>query len=1106
MSDRIHLNRAALGVCILLLSFCSISTASLTQTGNSALVVGVTIERELAGGQTHAYHLSAVGAAFIKVLVEQKGIDVEVRAFAPDGKQLTAVDTPNGTQGPELVVFAAESSGAYRVEVNSPEKTAQTGRYEIKLLELRLATEADKDRITALGAYAAGMQLALQSTKASRDAAIAKFNQALTLYRTLGDRREEAAALYWLGYCHQFQFEIEKAIGYYSQSLSRYQTLNEIEDKKEQGKILPILAYLHRQTGSYSQAASFLNQSLALRRAINDRTGEIDTLNNLGDLYADLGEFQQVLTFSRQAIPLARSLAYPKGEYRALSNISNAFFFLGEWQKALDHNFQMLPLLKSAGDRSTEAVCLNNIGFLYNHTGDWQKALDYFEQALPLYRRADDVPGQAAVAVNIGNAFFRLNNLPKALQSFEQSLSLARMAKRRDYEATALNNIGRLKLRQGALSEAAESFNQSLTLRRGLADKIGEANSLDGLSDVYRQIGDATKEKQALIQALSAVEPTGNRFGQARILKNLARLERDQGRLSEARANIELAISLLEFIRAGVGNQDLQTSFFASVTDFYDLQTDVLMQSHQANPKAGFDLAALSASEQSRARNLLELLAEGRTDFRQGVDPSALEREQRLRALLTLKYDRLTRLLNKKHTPEEQAAAEKEIRQLTEEYRQTQAAIRQSSPRYADLMLPQPLKAADIQQLLNNDTVLLEFSLGETSSYLWLVSPDSISSHRLPPRAEIERVARRVYESLTARQPQPGLTESQQAERVKIAEAEFSSQSATLSQILFAPVAAQLGNKRLVIVASGVLEYLPFGVLPEPQSTNDPQSKPMIVQHEIVNLPSASVLAVLRRDAASRQPATKTVAVLADPVFAVNDPRLAAARTAKPKSTVASSQSTISSEPAVTELNRAMGSLGGRSDLARLPFSREEADTILSFAPNGKGFKALSFAANRATATSSELAQYRIVHFATHGLLNSEHPELSGLVFSLVDESGKSQDGFLRLHEIYNLRLSADLVVLSACQTALGKQIKGEGVVGLTRGFMHAGTPRVVASLWQVNDLATAELMKLFYRGMLKDGQRPAAALRAAQLELMKQKRWASPYFWAAFTLQGEWQ
>lgn len=1077
MSDRIHLNRAALGVCILLLSLCLVPTTSLTQTGDPALAVGITIERELAGGQSHTYQLSIAGAAFVKVLVEQKGIDVEVRVFASDGKQLTAVDTPNGTQGPELVVFAAESAGVYRVEVTSPEKTAQAGRYEIKLLELRLATEADKDRIIALSAYAAGMQLALQSTKASRDAAIAKFNQALTLYQTSGDRREEAATLYWLGYCHQFQFEIEKAIGYYSQSLSLYQTLNEAEDKKEQGKILPILAYLHRQTGSYSHAASFLNQSLALRRAINDRTGEIDTLNNLGDLYGDLGEFQQVLAFSRQAIPLARNLAYPKGEYRALSNISNAFFFLGEWQKALDHNFQMLPLLKSAGDRATEAVCLNNIGFLYNHTGDWQKALDYFEQALPLYRRADDVPGQAAVAVNIGNAFFRLNNLPKALESFEQSLSLARLAKRRDYEATALNNIGRLKLRQGALSDAAESFNQSLNLRRGLADKIGEANLLDGLADVYRQMGDATKERQALTQALSVIEPTGHRLGQARILKNLARLERDQGRLSEARTNIERAISLLEFIRAGVGNQDLQTSFLATVADFYDLQTDVLMQSHQASPQAGFDLAALSASEQSRARTLLELLAEGRTDFRQGVDPSALEREQRLRALLTLKYDRLTRLLNKKHTPEEQAAAEKEIRQLTDEYRRTQSEIRQASPRYAALMQPQPLNAAEIQRLLDDDTVLLEFSLGEKASYLWVVTSSAINSHQLPPRAEIESSVRLAYEKLRTR-PQRGAPLDKQ----------FSEQLTSLSQMLLGSAAAQLNKKRLAIIGSGALAYLPFAALPAPQSKS---YQPLMASHEIVNLPSASVLSVIRRETQNRKPASQALAVIADPVFETSDPRV----------TNAKSQLALSAS-----LTRALKTTNARDGLSRLAFSRQEADAIYGIAPRASSFKATDFNASRKTVTSETLSQYRLLHFATHGLLNSDQPELSGLVFSLVDEKGQSQDGFLRLHEVFNLKLNADLVTLSACETGLGKEIKGEGLIGLTRGFMYAGTPRVVASLWNVDDLATAELMKLFYRGLLKGGLRPAAALRAAQLELSRQSRWAAPYFWAGFILQGEWR
>jgi CHAT domain-containing protein len=168
--------------------------------------------------------------------------------------------------------------------------------------------------------------------------------------------------------------------------------------------------------------------------------------------------------------------------------------------------------------------------------------------------------------------------------------------------------------------------------------------------------------------------------------------------------------------------------------------------------------------------------------------------------------------------------------------------------------------------------------------------------------------------------------------------------------------------------------------------------------------------------------------------------------------------------------------------------------------------EALDFKANRVTATSSELSQYRIVHIATHGLLNSEHPELSGIVLSLVDEQGRPQDGFLRLHEIYNLNLPAELVVLSACRTALGKEIKGEGLVGLTRGFMYAGAARVMASLWKVQDDATAELMKRFYRGVLKDGMRPAAALRAAQVEMWKSKQWRSPYYWAAFVLQGEWK
>jgi CHAT domain-containing protein len=193
-------------------------------------------------------------------------------------------------------------------------------------------------------------------------------------------------------------------------------------------------------------------------------------------------------------------------------------------------------------------------------------------------------------------------------------------------------------------------------------------------------------------------------------------------------------------------------------------------------------------------------------------------------------------------------------------------------------------------------------------------------------------------------------------------------------------------------------------------------------------------------------------------------------------------------------------------NLSPLPFTRQEATSIIKLIPQGQGLLALDFKANKTTATSPDLSQYRIVHFATHGLIDSLRPELSGIVLSLVDKQGKPQDGFLWLHEIYNLNLPAELIVLSSCRTGLGAEIKGEGLVGLTRWFMYAGAARLVASQWKVDDEATAELMERFYVKILKEGERPAAALRAAQIEMWRQKDWKSPFYWAAFAFQGEWR
>ncbi|PYS70332.1 MAG: hypothetical protein DMF69_13845, partial [Acidobacteria bacterium] len=347
-----------------------------------------------------------------------------------------------------------------------------------------------------------------------------------------------------------------------------------------------------------------------------------------------------------------------------------------------------------------------------------------------------------------------------------------------------------------------------------------------------------------------------------------------------------------------------------------------------------------------------------------------------------------------------------------------------------------------------------------------------------------------------------------------------------LSNMLLEPVAARLGTKRLLIVADGALQYLPFAVLPTPQtlpqtlpqalaSAKRSASKPLIIDHEIVSLPSASVLAVLRRELAGRGPAARMVAVLADPVFEPDDARvkLSIASTRSSSTTQKQLSPTNRSSAATSsQLKRALRSVSGVRgidegfNLRRLLFSRDEAEAILSVTPGQSDLKALDFRANRGLAMSDELGKYRVIHFSTHGLLDSRHPELSGLVLSLIDEAGQPQEGFLRLHEIYNLRLNADLVVLSACQTGLGKEVRGEGLIGLTRGFMYAGVPRVMASLWQVDDAATAELMKRFYRGVFQDKLPPAAALRAAQIEMLKNRHWQSPYYWGAFVLQGEWR
>ena len=1148
------------------------ASRSAGQKGNDvrALLLGKSIERELGAGEAHSYALSLAAGQYVLVLADQRGIDVTLSAFDPNGKKLIEADMFRVGETEELALVA-ETSGSYRLEVRSLDKTAAKGRYEVKIKELRAATEQDKSVVAAERLIAEGIELDKQATAATWRKAIEKYQQSLPLWQSAKDPAWEATTLYLIGTAYVFLGEKQKAFEFANQALVSAEAAANRSDEEQRRAGMNVKAYaletlgrVHNEFGDKKKALELFSQSLSLRKAIGNRNAEANVINNMATAYKLMGDYQNALSlwdqarlifselgdrgkeatalnnlcvvhedmgryptaldFCDQALAIRRNMNFRLGEATVLNNMGHINSSLGEYQKALDLYTQSQAIYKTVGSRQGQGVAFNNIGFVYGTLGEYQKAIEFYNQALDIFRAEGDQYREANVLNNVALNYASMKDFRKALDINQRVLPLRKAVGDRDGEAVTLNNLANCYSNLGEKQKALDDYNQSIILQRSIGNPRQLARALRDAGTLYQDLGEHQRALNYFNEGLQITRTIGDRNGEAETLFYIARLERDRDNLAEAKHRIEEALTAVESLRINVKSQQLRASFFASVRKYHEFNIDLLMRLHKQHPNEGFDAAALQASEKGRARSLLELLTEASAEIRQGVDPSLVERERILRQTISDKAERQMRLLSAKHGEDEATTAAKEIEALTTDYEQLQAQIRQTSPRYAALTQPVPLSLKEIQsQLLDEDTVLLEYAMGEDRSFVWAITPASINSFELPKHDEMEAAARRVYDLITASdRTLPNERPEQRRKRLDQADGEYPAAAGALSQMLLGPVASQIKNKRLLIVGEGVLQYVPFGALPEPSSqsqagtnqlsaarmTPNQQQRnyeqqitevftPLSVHHEIVSLPSASVLSVLRREAVHRKRQAKTVAVFADPVFDLRDSRVGIASKTRPPISAESSQA--------GELRRSAEE-SGLNGFPRLRFSRQEAEQIVRLASENGSLEALDFGANRAAATNPELRQYPIVHFATHGLINNQHPELSGIVLSLVNERGQPQNGFLRLYDIYNLNLKADLVVLSACQTALGKDIKGEGLVGLTRAFMYAGASRVVASLWQTEDRATAALMSRFYQGMLADGLSPVAALRKAQISMWEDKRWRRPRYWAAFTLQGEWK
>ena len=874
---------------------------------------------------------------------------------------------------------------------------------------------------------------------------------------------------------------------------------------------------------SLSKAIEKFESAREALRPLNLPFGDAVMLTMIGYAYSQLEQNQKAIEKYEKSLPLFRAAGEQKGEAIALLHLGLIHSKLGEMEKGLDYLGQALALFHTTGERQGEAMALSVIGSLYVLLGKPEELISYYNQVIEISRatasresEAVNLPAIAPLYKLMGQNV--VEQPEKAREGLEQLLSVSRAFRIPRGEALALLALGLDHSFERETQKALSYYEQALPLFRAEHDRPGEGAALFGVCMSHISARDYKKGFDYCSQALALQRAIGDRHAESLTLKQIAIGERDRGDLAASLTAIESAIANVESIRTKVVNPELRLSYFAGSQDYYEFYIDVLMRLHRQQPNAGYDGKALHASERARARYLLDTLNEANADIRQGVDAKLLERERETQRRLNAKAQTQMGLLSQQHSQAQAKVIAEEIQSLIKDLQQVETEIRQTSPHYAALMQPQPLTLKEIQtHVLDQDTVLLEYSLGDERSYVWVVTSTSITVHELAKRSEIETAVGDFYNLLNTRNTDvKGETKEQRAVRISRSDAAIPKAAASLSRMVLAPVAGHLSKKRLVVVADGALHFVPFGALPMvtdgPTPTNQKGiatgPKALIADHEIVNLPSASTLAEIREEVAGRQRAPKTVAVLADPVFMKTDERVKTdeGRTATKNDNRPPPRAESKRDRQLIKAREDTGLASGGLEVPRLPGTRREAEQIVAMVPPSDRRLALDFAASREMATTAELAQYRYVHLSTHGLLNSVHPELSGLVFSLVNERGEAQDGFLLAHEIFNLKIPAEAVVLSACETGIGKDIKGEGLVSLTRGFMYAGAPRVVVSLWGVSDSATTELMVRFYQGMLKEGRPPAAALRAAQLSLMNDKRWASPYYWAPFVLQGEWQ
>ncbi len=955
--------------------------------------------------------------------------------------------------------------------------------------------------------------------------------RAMSAYRSIGNKRGEAAAAMVMGVLLYSSGEMQKALESFEHALPLYQALG---DKLDAAHLLGNIASIYTNTGQPAKALDFYQQELAIDEAIGDKNISL-TLVNMGLVYMNISQPQKALELYERALTMDRASGDKGREAISLVEIGHVRLFYGDFQKALDLYEQALPILRATRNRLREASVLSaigeihhasgqpkkalefyqqaleisnaisekrleaqtliNIGRVYFHLGQSEKALEFYLTSLPVLRQVDDKVFQATALTNIGDVYMARGDSQNALVCYRESLLLSRSAGNKEWEACALGAIGSVYAHTGALHNALEMHEQARRIFESTGDSHDLADTLVNIGSVYNSIGQSRKALQFFQQALPIFVSLGDKRGEALLYADRALTYENLGDLERAEESWKAAVRCFESYRIAIGGlSEAKQSHLRSTLDVYHNYIRLLLKRNKT--KLAFEVV-----QKTKARNLLDLMYDGRVDISSSLTTAERRREQELRQMtFRLNKEIVSEGVKRSVTPTRLQELKKQLSAAENALQTYTDSLYNRHPGLAHKRAAKTLTLADAAGIMSSDTVLLEYVALTTD-----VGKDR--SDRTELFALTVTNGKPLVHAFTIPMSRTALAEKVSDLRSSCADPQgrFQSKSRALYDLVIAPAKKLLeGKNRLLICPDGPLWDLPF------QALLDPHGKFLLENHEIAYAYGATGVQAATDAGARRRktPAGVVLMAMANPDFG-DETRFGGIPGSSPAAGGKRPIEALSRDVIIPR--------GGK--ILRLPGTQREADALKLDFPQAAIYTGRD--AQEST-VKREAGKYRYIHFATHGFFNDASPLMSSIVLAdpgppAPNPGGVSspapEDGFLTAREIFDLKLNAEMVVLSACNTARGEKRSGEGVIGLTWALFAAGCPTQVVSQWSVDDASTAALMERFYSGIAK-GKPKGASLRLAALSLLNQARkskienrkYAHPYYWAPFILMGDWR